>query len=62
VAVIGTFAALEVLGFSLNVLTLLALVLSIGLVVDDAIVVMENVYRRQELGEGRLAAALRGSQ
>jgi multidrug efflux pump len=62
VAVIGTFAALEVLGFSLNVLTLLALVLSIGLVVDDAIVVMENVYRRQELGEGRLAAALRGSR
>jgi multidrug efflux pump len=62
VAVIGTFAALAALGFSLNVLTLLALVLSIGLVVDDAIVVMENVYRRQELGESRLAAALRGSR
>jgi multidrug efflux pump len=62
VAVIGTFAALAVLGFSLNVLTLLALVLSIGLVVDDAIVVMENVYRRQELGEGRLAAARNGSR
>ena len=62
VAVIGTFAALAVLDFSLNVLTLLALVLSIGLVVDDAIVVMENVYRRQELGEGRLAAALKGSR
>jgi multidrug efflux pump len=62
VAVIGTFAALAALGFSLNVLTLLALVLSIGLVVDDAIVVMENVYRRQELGEGRLEAALRGSR
>jgi len=62
VAVIGTFAALAALDFSLNVLTLLALVLSIGLVVDDAIVVMENVYRRQELGEGRLAAALKGSR
>jgi multidrug efflux pump len=62
VAVIGTFAALEVLGFTLNVLTLLALVLSIGLVVDDAIVVMENVYRRQEHGEQRLAAANRGSR
>ena len=62
VAVIGTFAALAALGFSLNVLTLLALVLSIGLVVDDAIVVMENVYRRQELGESRLTAALRGSR
>ena len=62
VAVIGTFAALEVLGFTLNVLTLLALVLSIGLVVDDAIVVMENVYRRQEHGEQPLAAAQRGSR
>ena len=62
VAVIGTFAALEVLGFSLNVLTLLALVLSIGLVVDDAIVVMENVYRRQEHGEARLVAARNGSR
>jgi multidrug efflux pump len=62
VAVIGTFAALAALGFSLNVLTLLALVLSIGLVVDDAIVVMENVYRRQELGEERLTAARSGSR
>jgi multidrug efflux pump len=62
VAVIGTFAALAALGFSLNVLTLLALVLSIGLVVDDAIVVMENVYRRQELGESRITAALRGAR
>jgi len=62
VAIVGTFAALEVLGFTLNVLTLLALVLSIGLVVDDAIVVMENVYRRQEHGEERLAAAKRGSR
>jgi multidrug efflux pump len=62
VAVIGTFAALAVLDFSLNVLTLLALVLSIGLVVDDAIVVMENVYRRQEQGEERLRAARNGSR
>jgi len=62
VAVIGTFAALAALGFTLNVLTLLALVLSIGLVVDDAIVVMENVYRRQELGEARLVAARNGSR
>ena len=62
VAVIGTFAALAILDFSLNVLTLLALVLSIGLVVDDAIVVMENVYRRQEHGEERLVAARNGSR
>jgi multidrug efflux pump len=62
VAVIGTFAAVAALGFTLNVLTLLALVLSIGLVVDDAIVVMENVYRRQELGEARGVAARNGSR
>jgi multidrug efflux pump len=62
VAVVGTFAALAALGFSLNVLTLLALVLSIGLVVDDAIVVMENVYRRQELGEAREVSARNGSR
>ncbi len=62
VSLVGTFFALETLGFSVNILTLLALVLSIGLLVDDAIVVMENIYRRQELGEGRFQAALNGSK
>lgn len=62
VSLIGTFAVMHVLGFSLNVLTLLALVLAIGLLVDDAIVVMENCYRHQEIGEARLAAARRGSR
>jgi multidrug efflux pump len=61
-SLIGTFAVMAVLGFSINVLTLLALVLAIGLLVDDAIVVMENVYRRQEHGESRMLAALRGSR
>src|SRR5687767_8727900 len=50
------------LGYSANVLTLLGLVLAIGLVVDDAIVVLENVHRRTELGEPPLVAAVTGSQ
>lgn len=62
VSLVGTFAAMAVLGFSVNILTLLALVLCIGLLVDDAIVVLENVYRHQEAGDGRLAAAKRGAQ
>ncbi|MCR9096996.1 MAG: efflux RND transporter permease subunit [bacterium] len=62
VSLVGTFAAMAVLGFSVNILTLLALVLCIGLLVDDAIVVLENVYRHQETGEGRLDAAKRGAR
>jgi len=62
VSLIGTFAAMQVLGFSINILTLLALVLCIGLLVDDAIVVLENVYRHQERGEKRLAAARAGAR
>jgi multidrug efflux pump len=62
VSLLGTCAAMWALGFSINLFTLLALVLSIGLLVDDAIVVLENVHRRQELGEPPLRAALRGSR
>ena len=62
VSLIGTFTIMHALGFSVNVLTLLALVLAIGLLVDDSIVVMENVYRRQELGESRRLSALRGAK
>ena len=51
VSLIGAFALMYVLGFSINTLTLLALVLAIGLVVDDAIVVLENIYRHIEDGE-----------
>ncbi len=50
------------LGYTINVLTLLGLVLAIGLVVDDAIVVLENVHRRTELGEPSLVAAITGTQ
>jgi multidrug efflux pump len=62
VSLIGSFIVLNALGFSLNLLTLLALVLAIGLVVDDAIVVVENIHRRMELGEPRLLAAYRGTR
>jgi multidrug efflux pump len=62
VSLIGTFAAIKLLGFSINLFTLLALILSVGLLVDDAIVVLENAHRRQELGESPLRAALNGSR
>jgi multidrug efflux pump len=59
---LASFAVLWALGFSINLLTLLALVLSIGIVVDDAIVVLENVYHRIEEGEPPLAAAYQGTR
>jgi len=62
VSIIATLSVLAVLGYSVNVLTLLALVLAIGLVVDDAIVVLENIHRRIELGEPPLLAANRGAK
>ncbi len=62
VCLLATFAVLWMCGFSINLLTLLALVLSIGLVVDDAIVVLENVYHRIEQGEPPLAAAFQGTR
>src|SRR5690554_1404556 len=62
VSVIGAFAGLAMLGFSLNVLTLLALILAIGLVVDDAIVMLENIQRRIDEGEEALVAAYLGAR
>lgn len=62
VALVATFTVLMVLGFSINLLTLLALVLAIGLVVDDSIVVLENIYRRIEQGESSLVAAYKGAR
>src|SRR5690606_14270719 len=57
VSIVGTFAVLMMLGFSINTLTLFAMVLAIGIVVDDAIVVVENVERNIEEGLAPLAAA-----
>ncbi|WPU34453.1 efflux RND transporter permease subunit [Pseudoalteromonas piscicida] len=62
VALVATFMFLLAMGYSINLLTLLALVLAIGLVVDDAIVMLENIYRRIELGEPKLLAAYRGAR
>ena len=62
VSLVATFIILHMLGFSINLLTLLALVLAIGLVVDDAIVVLENIYRRIEEGEPPLSAAFNGTR
>ncbi len=62
VSIIGTFTVTYFLGFSLNILTLLALVLAIGLVVDDAIVMLESIYRHMEMGKPRFRAALEASQ
>ena len=61
VAAVGAATAMLAAGFSINTLTLLALVLAIGLVVDDAIVVVENVTRKKEEGRPRLAAAVTGA-
>ncbi|MDB5445261.1 MAG: AcrB/AcrD/AcrF family protein, partial [Phenylobacterium sp.] len=62
ICVISTFIVLAPLGFSINLLTLLALVLAIGLVVDDAIVVVENIQRRIDDGEPPIVAAERGAR
>jgi len=62
ISIIGALAAVYFAGFTINILTLLGFVLAIGLVVDDAIVVLENIYRHMEMGKGRLQAAIDGSK
>lgn len=62
VSLVGAFAIMFMLGFSINTLTLLALVLAIGLVVDDAIVVLENIFRHIEEGMPRREAAFKGAK
>jgi multidrug efflux pump len=62
ISILGAIAVIYQLGFSLNLLTVLAVVLSVGLVVDDAIVVVENVARHMQEGRGRLEAALLSSK
>lgn len=61
-SLIGAFFMMLALGYSINLLTLLALVLAIGLVVDDAIIVVENIHRHMEEGKTRLEASLIGAQ
>jgi HAE1 family hydrophobic/amphiphilic exporter-1 len=61
-SIVGTFAAMYLLGFSLNNLSLMALTLAVGFVVDDAIVVLENIVRHIELGEDPYTASLNGTK
>ena len=61
ISIVSTFIVMAALGYTINILTLLGLVLAIGLVVDDAIIVLENIYRRIEDGQRPLLAALEGS-
>jgi HAE1 family hydrophobic/amphiphilic exporter-1 len=61
-SIVGTFAAMYLLNYSLDNLSLMALTLSVGFVVDDAIVMLENIVRHIEMGEGALEAALKGSR
>lgn len=61
-SLIGTFLAIKWFGFTINFMTLLALSLSVGVVVDDAILVLENIYRRREHGEDKLTAARLGAR
>ena len=62
VSLVGTFFVLYLAGFSINILTLLGLVLAIGLVVDDAIVVLENIYAKIERGMPPVQAGLEGTR
>ena len=62
ISLIGTFFIIYIFGYSLNVLTFLALVLAIGLIVDDSIVVMENIKRRIENGEDNYTASINGAK
>jgi len=61
-SIVGTFAVMYLLGYTIDNLSLMALTLSVGFVVDDAIVVLENIVRHMEGGEGRLEAAIKGSR
>jgi len=61
-SIVGTFAVMYLCGYSLDNLSMMALTLSVGFVVDDAIVMLENIVRRMEHGEGKFEAAINGSR
>ncbi len=62
VALVGTFLVMDIMGFTLNTMTLMALSLSVGLLIDDAIVVRENIVRHLAMGKGHVQAALEGTE
>jgi HAE1 family hydrophobic/amphiphilic exporter-1 len=61
-SVVGTFAAMQLLGFNLDNLSLMAMTLAVGFIVDDAIVMLENIFRHMEMGKTPFAAAMDGSK
>ncbi len=61
-SIVGTFAVMYVLGYTIDIISLMALTLCVGFVVDDAVVMLENIVRRMEAGESRMEAALNGSR
>ncbi len=61
-SIVGTFAVMYVLGYTIDIVSLMALTLCVGFVVDDAVVMLENIVRRMEAGESRMEAALNGSR
>jgi hydrophobic/amphiphilic exporter-1 (mainly G- bacteria), HAE1 family len=61
-SIVGTFAVMYVLGYTIDIISLMALTLCVGFVVDDAVVMLENIVRRMEGGESRMQAALNGSR
>jgi hydrophobic/amphiphilic exporter-1 (mainly G- bacteria), HAE1 family len=61
-SIIGTFAAMYLLGYSIDIISLMALTLCVGFVVDDAVVMLENIVRHMEMGESRMQAALNGAR
>ena len=60
-SIVGTFAVMYLLGYTIDIISLMALTLCVGFVVDDAVVMLENIVRHMENGESRMAAALKGS-
>ncbi len=61
-SLLGTFAAMKLLGFTVDILSMMAMTLSVGFVVDDAIVMLENIVRHMEMGKPRMQAALEGAR
>jgi len=61
-SIVGTFAVMYALGYTIDIISLMALTLCVGFVVDDAVVMLENIVRRMEVGESRMEAALNGSR
>ncbi len=62
ISIMGTIALMDYMGFDLNKMTLVGLTLSIGIIIDDAIVVLENIYKKMEAGMGKFEAAIEGTK